>query len=235
MKKFIVLIGNYGSGKTEIAINLAVKSAEKGMNTLVVDLDKVNDYFRMSDRVELLKENKVNLISPTFAGQGVTPSNMSAAVASAFAGDWDLCIFDVGGDSAGAISLGRYHSDFMALEPEQLNVYDIVNVFRPMSESPQKILKLKEEMESFARLKVTGFVNNSNLLNYSSADDIRQGYDVLKETSEISGIPVVHTTGRTCFVEEFLKDGRDPKYIGEPIGLETYMHRSWEAFTKLGL
>ena len=26
MKKFIVLIGNYGSGKTEIAINLAVKS-----------------------------------------------------------------------------------------------------------------------------------------------------------------------------------------------------------------
>ena len=201
MKKFIVLIGNYGSGKTEIAINLAVKSAEKGMNTLVVDLDKVNDYFRMSDRVELLKENKVNLISPTFAGQGVTPSNMSAAVASAFAGDWDLCIFDVGGDSAGAISLGRYHSDFMALEPGQLNVYDIVNVFRPMSESPQKILKLKEEMESFARLKVTGFVNNSNLLNYSSADDIRQGYDVLKETSEISGIPVVHTTGRTCFVE----------------------------------
>ena len=101
MKKFIVLIGNYGSGKTEIAINLAVNSAAKGLNTLVVDLDKVNDYFRMSDRVELLKENHVNLVSPTFAGQGVTPSNMSAAVASAFAGDWDLCIFDVGGDAAG--------------------------------------------------------------------------------------------------------------------------------------
>ena len=81
MKKFIVLIGNYGSGKTEIAINLAVNSAAKGLNTLVVDLDKVNDYFRMSDRVELLKENHVNLVSPTFAGQGVTPSNMSAAVA----------------------------------------------------------------------------------------------------------------------------------------------------------
>ena len=88
MKKFIVLIGNYGSGKTEIAINLAVNSAGKGLNTLVVDLDKVNDYFRMSDRVDLLKENHVNLVSPTFASQGVTPSNMSAAVASAFAGDW---------------------------------------------------------------------------------------------------------------------------------------------------
>lgn len=235
MKKFIVLIGNYGSGKTEIAINLAVKSADKGLNTLVIDLDKVNDYFRMSDRVDVLSEKKVNLVSPTFAGQGVTPSNMSAAVASAFAGDWDLCIFDVGGDAAGAMSLGRYHTDFMALEQGQLEVYDIVNVFRPMSESPEKIVKLKEEMESFARLEVTGFVNNSNLLNYASADDIRQGYEVLKATSELTGIPVKHTTGRACFVEEFLKDGRDPEFIGEPIGLETYMHRSWEAFTKLGL
>ena len=235
MKKFIVLIGNYGSGKTEIAINLAVNSAEKGLNTLVVDLDKVNDYFRMSDRVDVLSDKKVNLVSPTFAGQGVTPSNMSAAVASAFAGDWDLCIFDVGGDSAGALSLGRYHQDFAALEPGQLEVYDIVNVFRPMSETLEKIIKLKEDMEEFARQKVTGFVNNSNLLNFASADDIRAGYDVLAKTSEMTGIPVRHTTGRKEFVEEFLKDGRDPKYIGEPIGLETYMHRSWEAFTKLGL
>ena len=235
MKKFIVLIGNYGSGKTEIAINLAVQSASAGKNTLVIDLDKVNDYFRMSDRVDVLRENKVNLVSPTFAGQGVTPSNMSAAVASAFAGDWDLCVFDVGGDSAGAMSLGRYHQDFAALDPAQLEVYDIINVFRPMSESPEKILKLKEEMEGFARLKVTGFVNNSNLLNFASADDIRQGYDVLKETSDISGIPVMHTTGRKCFLDEFLADGRDARYIGEPIPLETYMHRSWEAFTTLGL
>ena len=235
MKKFIVLIGNYGSGKTEIAINLAVQSASAGKNTLVIDLDKVNDYFRMSDRVDVLRENKVNLVSPTFAGQGVTPSNMSAAVASAFAGDWDLCVFDVGGDSAGAMSLGRYHQDFAALDPAQLEVYDIVNVFRPMSESPEKILKLKEEMEGFARLKVTGFVNNSNLLNFASADDIRQGYDVLKETSDISGIPVMHTTGRKCFLDAFLADGRDVRYIGEPIPLETYMHRSWEAFTTLGL
>lgn len=235
MKKFVVLIGNYGSGKTEIAINLAVNSAEKGLNTLVIDLDKVNDYFRMSDRVDVLSEKKVNLVSPTFAGQGVTPSNMSAAVASAFAGDWDLCIFDVGGDSAGALSLGRYHQDFAALEPGQLEVYDIVNVFRPMSESPEKIIKLKNDMEEFARQKVTGFVNNSNLLNFASADDIRAGYDVLKATSEMTGIPVKHTTGRKEFVEEFLRDGRDPKFIGEPIGLETYMHRSWEAFTKQGL
>ncbi len=58
MKKMVVLVGNYGSGKTEIAVNLAVNAAEQGLRTLVIDLDKVNDYFRMSDRVDLLKEKK---------------------------------------------------------------------------------------------------------------------------------------------------------------------------------
>ena len=90
------------------------------------------------------------------------------------------------------------------------------------------------DIEGFARQQVTGFVNNSNLLTYASANDIRQGYGVIKEASDMSGIPVVHTTGRTEYLEEFLAAGRDPKYIGEPIALETYMHRSWEAFTKEG-
>ena len=233
MKKMILLVGNYGSGKTEIAVNLAVNAANSGLRTLVIDLDKVNDYFRMSDRLALLAENKVNLVSPTFAGRGITPSNMSAAVASAFTDSWDLVVFDVGGDAAGALSLGRYHQDFADFTGE-LCVYDIVNVFRPMSETPEKILKLKGEIEGFARQRVTAFVNNSNLLNYASADDLRRGYDVIRETSIRSGIPVAHTTGRKEFLEQFLADGRDAAYIGEPIPLETYMHRSWEAFTKEG-
>jgi hypothetical protein len=233
MSRLIVLLGNYGSGKTEIAINLAVRGAAQGLRTLVIDLDKVNDYFRMSDRVSLLAQKQIRLVSPTFAGQGATPSSMSAAVASAFTDNWDLVIFDVGGDAAGALSLGRYHED-LAAYPGQKEVYDIVNVFRPMSETPEKILKLMAEMEGFARQSVTGFVNNSNLLTYASAEDLRRGYEVIAETSRLSGIPVVHTTGRREFLEEFLADGRDPRFIGEPIPLETYIHRSWEAFTREG-
>lgn len=233
MGKFVILIGNYGSGKTEIAMNIVVNAAENGLKTQVIDLDKVNDYFRLSDRVKLLEEKKIEVVSPTYAGRGVTPVNMSAAVASAFAGDWDLVVFDVGGDAAGAMSLGRYHQDFAVLEPGSLEVYDIVNVFRPMSESPQRVIKLKEEMESFARLQVTGFVNNSNLLTMASADDLCRGYDVIRETSEITGIPVRLTTARDEYMQEFLGDGRDMRFIGKPLSLKTYMHRSWEA--KAGL
>ena len=234
MRRMIVLVGNYGSGKTEIAINLAVKAAGEGLRTLVIDLDKVNDYFRMSDKVSLLAQKQINLVSPTFAGQGVTPSSMSAAVASAFTDGWDLVIFDVGGDAAGALSLGRYHPDFAAWEGD-LAVWDIVNVFRPMSETPEKILKLKEQLEGFARLPVTALVNNSNLLNFASAEDLRRGYEVIRETSRLSGLPVALTTGRREFLEEFLADAPDPRFVGEALALETYMHRSWEAFTKEGL
>ena len=235
MKKIIILIGNYGSGKTEIAMNLAVRAAAGGKRTQVVDLDKINDYFRMSDHVKLLEEKHIDVVSPTFAGQGVTQTSVSAAVASAFAQDWDLVIFDVGGDPAGAMSLARYHQDFAALEPGQLEVYDIVNVFRPMSETAEKIIKLKGDMEGFARQTVTGFVNNSNLLNFASADDLRRGYDVIREASDMSGIPVVYTTGRRQYLEEFLADGRDAKYTGEPVALETYMHRSWYTFANGGI
>ncbi len=212
-------------------MNMAVLAAGRGLKTQVIDLDRINDYFRMSDHIETLLSRRIDVVSPSFAGKGVTQTVMPARVASAFDGDWDLVIFDVGGDQAGALSLARYHQDFAALEPGQLEVYDIVNVFRPMSESPEKIIKLMGELEGFARQKVTGFVNNSNLLNYASADDLRRGYDVLRETSDMTGIPVVHTTGRKKYLEEFLADGRDPKYIGRPIALETYMHRSWDTFS----
>lgn len=231
MKKVIILIGSYCSGKTEIAINLAVRSSAEGKRTLVVDLDRINDYFRMSDQIPMLTERKVNIVSPTFVGQGVTQTNMPAAVASAFDQDWDLVVFDVGGDQAGALSLARYHQDFAALPEGCLEVYDIVNVYRPAAETPEKILKLKGELEDFARQSVTGFVNNSNLLTYASADDLRRGYDILRETSDLSGIPVSHTTGRRKFLEQFLADGRDAKYIGEPIALEEFMHRSPDNFT----
>ncbi len=236
MKKVVILIGNYGSGKTEIALNIAVRSAAEGKRTQVIDLDRINDYFRMSDHVKLLDAKMIDLVSPTFVGAGVTQTNMPAAVGSAFAKDWDLVIFDVGGDPAGALSLARYHMDFAQLQPEQLEVWDIINTRRPMSETAEKILQLKEDMEGFARQTVTGFVHNSNLQAWASAEDLRAGYPVVKEASESSGIPVIYTTGRQEFLEEFLKDeGLDPKFIGTPLPLETYMHRSWDSFARGGI
>lgn len=48
MKEVIVLIGNYGSGKTELALNFAFQAARAGKKVELIDLDMVNTYFRLT-------------------------------------------------------------------------------------------------------------------------------------------------------------------------------------------
>lgn len=235
MKEVIVLIGNYGSGKTELALNFAFQAVNEGKKVELLDLDMVNTYFRLTDRGNLIKSKEIRLVSPNFANSGVETLSLPAEVASAFALDWDTVIFDVGGDPAGATALGRYHQDFLELPEGSLKVLNVVNTRRPMAGTPDKLLSLMEGMQRHSRLRVDGFVNNTNLARLASVDDLRDGYDVIREASERSGVPVLYTSGRPDIVSEFLADGRDERFIGTPMPIETYMHRDWETFTREGL
>ena len=111
MKKIYVMIGNYGSGKSELALNFAFKAAETG-KTELIDLDLVNTYFRLTERGKLVEQKEIRLISPNYACSGVETLSLPAEVASAFAMNWDTVVFDVGGDAVGSTALGRYYEDF---------------------------------------------------------------------------------------------------------------------------
>ena len=235
MKEIIILIGNYGSGKTELALNFAFQAAEQGKKVELLDLDMVNTYFRLTDRGNLIKSKEIRLVSPNFVHSSVETLSLPAEVASAFALDWDTVIFDVGGDPAGATALGRYHNDFRSMPEGSVRVYNVVNTRRPMAGTPEKLLSLMEGMERHSRLKVTGFINNTNLARLASADDLRDGYEIVRRASERSGVPVAYTSGRPDILAEFLSEERDPAFIGEPFPIETYMHRDWETFTREGL
>ena len=235
MKHVKVLIGNYGSGKSEFALNFAMQAAARGDRTELLDLDMVNTYFRLTDRSGLIKSKEIRLVSPNFVHSSVETLSLPAEVASAFALDWDTVIFDVGGDPAGATALGRYREDFDALPEGSLTVLNVVNTRRPMAGTPERLIHLMEGMERHSRQKVTGFVNNTNLARMANADDLRDGYEVVREASERSGVPVLYTTGRPDLLEQFLAEGHDPKFIGAPMPIQTYMHRDWETFTREGL
>ena len=60
-KRFIVLTGNYGSGKTEISLNLALQSAQI-RSTTIVDLDIVNPYFRTGEKASVLQEAGIRVL-----------------------------------------------------------------------------------------------------------------------------------------------------------------------------
>ena len=231
MKKVYVLIGNYGSGKSELALNFAFKAAETG-RTELLDLDMVNTYFRLTERGNMTRMKEIRLVSPNYACSGVETLSLPAEVASAFAMDWDTVVFDVGGDAVGSTALGRYHQDFMELEEGSLEVLNVINTRRPLAGTVEKIVRLQEDMQRHSRLKITGMINNTNLATATTPADLRDGYEIIKQVSEITGVPVKYTSGKKEMLGVFLAEGHDAKYIGTPLVIDTYMQRDWDSWVK---
>jgi hypothetical protein len=75
-------------------------------------------------------------------------------------------------------------------------------------------------------------VNNTNLATMTGPDDLRDGYEIIKEVSEKTGIPVAYTTGRKEMLDIFMAEGHDPRFIGTPMAIDTYMHRDWDSYIK---
>ena len=232
MKKVYVLIGNYGSGKTELALNFAFRAAEAGERTELLDLDMVNTYFRLTERGRMAQMKEIRLVSPNFACSGIETLSVPAEVQSAFAMDWDTVIFDVGGDAVGATAVGRYHQDFMELEPGALEVLNVVNIRRPLAGTVERIIKLQEEMQLHSRLRITGMINNTNLAVMTTDQELRDGYEVIREVSERTGVPVAYTSGKKEFLDRFLAEEHDPRFIGTPIAIDTYMRRDWDSWVR---
>ena len=231
-KRMIVLIGNYGSGKTELALNLAVQAAARGERTELLDLDMVNTYFRLTEPGRLTKMKEIRVVSPNFTNSGIETLSLPAEVQSAFAMDWDTVVFDVGGDAAGSTALGRYHEDFMQLEDGCLEVLNVINIRRPLSGTLDRILHLQEEMQVHSRLNITGLINNTNLAQSTGPAELRDGYELIRQVSELTGVPVRYTSGKKQLLDSFLAEGHDKRYIGTPFAIDTYMARDWESWVQ---
>lgn len=232
MKKVYVLIGNYGSGKTELALNFAFQAAEQGKRTELLDLDMVNTYFRLAEHGKLTEMKEIRLVSPNFSCSGIETLSLPAEVASAFDMDWDTVVFDVGGDAVGSTALGRYHQDFTDLEEGALEVLNVINIRRPLAGTVDRIVRLQEEMQVHSRLKISGMINNTNLAEATGYEELRDGYRLIKQVSELTGVPVLYTSGKKRMLDQFLSEGHDPKYIGKPMYIDTYMARDWNSWIK---
>lgn len=233
MKKTKVLLGNYGSGKSELALNLAVEGGKNGPSVMV-DLDIVNPYFRSSDMTKLLRENGIDVIKPVYAGTGVEGLSLPPDVYSVFIDKHETVIFDVGGDSTGAVALGQYKRNFDELE--DLEVLFVVNTLRPLSSTADAVIELMEQISLTSRLQITGIVNNTNLSNETTGETLASGYGIIEEVSRRTGISVKYTAGTRKVLDEFTRYGLRnrflPKYIGNYITIERYMKRDWERFVE---
>ena len=191
-----IFVGNYGSGKTELAMDCARNHA--GEMTLV-DLDIVNPYFRSNEKTPELNEKGVTVIAPGFAGTALDAPVLTAQVQSVFYNTKSHVVFDVGGDPTGATALGRYHANFLAEPPVVLFV---INACRPFSSHVSDVLDLIDGIELRSRLKVDYLINNTNLAAQTTAQVLMDGQTLVNQVSQASGIPIIAVTGTQQVIDQ---------------------------------
>lgn len=131
-------------------------------------------------------------------------------------------VIDVGGDDAGAAALGRYSA--MIREAGGCDVLYVVNAYRYLTRTSEEAAEILGEIERKARLEVTAVVNNSNLADITTADDIVSSAGYAEETARRYGIPVLCTTAW-----KKLAAGVGEKLPGREIyPVDIYVKKPWE-------
>lgn len=189
-RRLIVIAGHYGSGKTNLAVNYALRLAESGRSVTLADLDIVNPYFRAADAADVLRAAGAELIAPVYANTNLDIPALPPSIQGVFADRTRTAVFDVGGDDAGAVALGQY-SRFFAEEPYEF--YYVINGRRLLTETPEDCAALLAEIENASRLRATGIINNTNLGCETTPQLVRDSAGFAAETARLTGLPLICT------------------------------------------
>ena len=215
-----IICGHYGCGKTEIAVNYALKLAETGKNPVLADIDVINPYFRSRERSEFLEKSGVKVIASSINASAIDVPAISAGVYSVFDDKTRDAVLDVGGDHAGINVLKRFSDHYSS--SDEYDLFFVLNANRPGTSGADEVLKYIQSFQDTSGLSVTGLINNTHMLKSTAADDIIRGYLLAEKVSSESGIPVRYNTG-LAELKDSLPD--DVKKIFFPLKL--YMRDDW--------
>ncbi len=220
-KRLNIFIGHFGSGKTEVAVNYALRMAEENYRTAIVDFDIVNPYFRTADAKEELEKNNIWVILPMYANTNVDVPALPPEIYSLFQKKEYKAVLDVGGDDLGAKAVSRFKEEILE---DDYEMFFVINTRREMTSSPEKIIEMINVIEQSANIKVTKLVNNSNLLDETTPEIILEGDRIISEVSEKLGLPI----GITAGLEEILKQlDSDQLSKSELLPLRKQIHLPW--------
>ena len=191
-KRVTIFAGHYGSGKTNIAVNYALSLASDHKEVVIADLDIVNPYFRTKDASEVLEKNGVKLVSSPYANTNVDTPALPAEAYAVIHNKDVHAVIDVGGDDRGALALGRFASAIVAE-----NNYDmlfVINKYRYLTNTPEDTVEIMREIEDACSVKFTAIVNNSNLGDETTAENVLSSIEYAKSVANLSGLEIKMTT-----------------------------------------
>jgi hypothetical protein len=215
-----IFLANYGSGKTEFALNYALKLKENHNKVVIADLDVVNLYFRSRDLQELFEQKAgIEIISSAKGYERADTPNLSPAIWGRMQNNEYQTVLDVGGDSNGATVLGSFKLED---KNKDYNAYLVLNTNRPFTKTVDEIIELRNMLEAKSRIKITGLINNTNLQEHSTEENIKKGEAIVEEVSNKLNIPFVYNG----VYEDIWDDCKSLKY--EKFKIRRFMKKPWE-------
>ncbi len=215
-----IIIGHYGSGKSEFAMNYVTKLRSL-VDTKVAlsDLDVVNVYFRTREKKELLKSLDILPIDSSIEAPSLDLPAVSAQVVTPINDINYNYVMDVGGDNVGARVIGRFSQ---IIEKYNYDMFCVVNANREQTQTPQQVINHIRAIEKSSKLKVTGLINNTHLIRLTTIEDILKGQDLVREVSKLCNIPIRYVTCLETLVDKLPKD-----LEGEIFPIKLYMREEW--------
>lgn len=199
-KRVLLFAGHYGSGKTNIAVNLALDLKRKGNNTLIADIDIVNPYFRTKDSQKELDEAGIPLVCSAYANSNVDIPALPQELYLITQKTDSFAVVDIGGDDRGALALGRLSDDIKA--ENNYEMFLVVNVYRPLTRNLEDMLEVISEIETASGLPFTAIINNSNIGEETTAAQVLGSMELVQKISDACNLPIKMTTVKASLFEE---------------------------------
>lgn len=187
----VIIVGNYGSGKTEISINLAANRKQAGVDVRVADLDLVNPYFRTREAKDALGSLGIDVVLPEDKYLQADLPILSPLVAGMIRRPSELTLLDVGGNDVGATVLASLEDLF---QDQPTRMIQVVNPLRPDTNTVAGCLKVRKAIEAAARQTISGIIGNANLIDETGCDEIYSGYEFVLTLAQQSGLPLEFIT-----------------------------------------
>ena len=222
MKRVTLFTGHYGSGKTNIAVNYALALSKEGHKTLIADLDIVNPYFRTRDSEDALKEADVDIVVSSYANTNVDVPALPEEMYRIIDDKETRAVVDVGGDDRGALALGRLAPELM--KENDYEMVFVMNFFRPLTQTPDQIIRVIREVEIASGMTVTALINNSNLGQQTESADIIKTDALSRAVCEKTNLPLIGTT-----VREDLCEGLKDK-VFNPMPIRLHFRDEWAIY-----
>ncbi len=203
-KRITLLCGHYGSGKTNIAVNVAFKLKEQHNNVTVADLDIVNPYFRSKDSINDFKEAGIRLICSEFANSNVDIPALPEDLYAITDDKSHKVVIDVGGDDRGALALGRIAP--MIIDENDFDMLMVINCYRPLTRDIDSTIEVIREIEAVCKIPFTGIINNSNLGRETSVSDVINSMEYAQQVSDKLGLPLIATAVREDLLNDLKAD-----------------------------